>query len=71
MRIPKQLQFLHFSWCVFPRPWILCGMISGYLCEFNIAWHASFTAFPTSRVDLLKTASPFRLNTAILLWRWR
>src|ERR1700726_2775657 len=37
----------------------------------RIAWHASLTALPSSRVESVKISSPYRLKTTILLRRWR
>src|SRR5215472_3111427 len=37
---------------------------SFYFFALSIAWQASFTALPRSRIDTLKVSSPFRLNTA-------
>src|ERR1700730_7189434 len=50
------------------RRWRIAG---SYFLTLSMAWQASLTALPSSRVESLKMSSPSRLNTAILLWRCR
>jgi hypothetical protein len=42
------LFYLLLTWCLL----LVC-----YLWELSIAWHASLTALPSSRVELLKISS--------------